>query len=144
MAELRVLVVDDCKDAADTLVILLGLWGYECQAAYDGPMALRAMAAVRADVVLLDIGMKEMDGYEVARRIKDLPGMTSTVLIAITGWSQEKDRRCGENAGFDYYLIKPVAPDHLQTLLSFLKEQWDTPPDRQTARQERRVYHGSA
>jgi CheY-like chemotaxis protein len=144
MVELRVLVVDDCKDAADTLVILLGLWGYETQVAYDGPTALQIMAAVRADVVLLDIGMKGMDGYDVARRIKGLPGTTNTVLIAVTGWNRNKERHNSEEAGFDYYLIKPVAPDHLQTLLSSLKEQWDTPPDRQTVRQERNIYHGSA
>jgi CheY-like chemotaxis protein len=145
MAELRVLVVDDCQDAADTLEILLGLWGYETRVAYDGPTALEALVSFRADVVLLDISMAGMDGYEVARRIRRLPGaLAATVLIAVTGWSQEKDFRTGEVAGFDYFFVKPLPPEHLQSLLSSLEEQRSTPPDRQTVRQEWRIYHGSA
>src|SRR5437870_4862557 len=98
----RVLVVDDNVDAADSLAVLLRLQGQEVHAAYDGPTALEVARNCRPDVVLLDVGMPEMDGYEVARRLRQQPGMEHALLIAMTGWGQEEDRRRSREAGFHH------------------------------------------
>ncbi|HEV3118603.1 MAG TPA: ATP-binding protein, partial [Gemmataceae bacterium] len=114
----RVLVVDDNVDAADSLTVLLRLQGQEVHAAYDGPTALEVARNCRPDVVLLDVGMPEMDGYEVARRLRQQPGMEHALLVAMTGWGQEEDRRRSREAGFDHHLVKPVEPETLHTLLA--------------------------
>jgi signal transduction histidine kinase/ActR/RegA family two-component response regulator len=113
----RVLVVDDNRDAADSLRVLLELLGAQVRVAYDGPAALEAVSADEPEVVLLDIGMPGMNGYEVARHIRQRPEWQDVTLIALTGWGQEKDRRDSEAAGFDHHLIKPVDIDALQSLL---------------------------
>jgi signal transduction histidine kinase/ActR/RegA family two-component response regulator len=113
----RVLVVDDNRDAADSLRVLLELLGAEVRVAYDGLAAIEAVSADQPEVVLLDIGMPGMDGYEVARHIRQRPAWQDVTLIALTGWGQEKDRRNSEAAGFDHHLIKPVDIDALQSLL---------------------------
>ena len=89
---------------------------------YDGPAALDAFAAYQPEVVLLDIGMPGMDGFEVARRIRQRPESQDVTLIALTGWGQEKDRRNSEAAGFDHHLVKPVDIDALQGLLAGVHE----------------------
>jgi signal transduction histidine kinase len=113
----RVLLVDDNHDAADTLGALLQMLGAEVQVVYDGPSALDAIAAFRPSVVVLDLGMPGMDGYEVARRVREhhpkLP-----VLIALTGWGQERDRQLTAAAGFEHHLVKPVGLDTLKTVLA--------------------------
>lgn len=119
-ASQRVLVVDDNGDAADTLGALLEILGAEVQVAYDGSAALRAMDAFQPRVVVLDLGMPGMDGYEVARRIRELPASRQPTLIALTGWGQEKDRQLTEAAGFDHHLIKPVDIRALQAVLASL------------------------
>ncbi len=119
-APARVLVVDDSRDAADSLRVLLELLGAQVQVAYDGPAALDACRGYRPEVVLLDIGMAGMDGYEVARRIRQGAGSKDMTLIALTGWGQEKDRRSSKAAGFDHHLVKPVDIDALQGLLRAL------------------------
>jgi PAS domain S-box-containing protein len=115
---LRVLVVDDHRDAAESLVILLRLWGHEVQSAHDGPTALAMAAAYRPDAVLLDIGLPGMNGYEVAERLQELPGWGNVMLVALTGYGQEEDRRRSRAAGFDRHLIKPVDPASLRRLLA--------------------------
>jgi len=117
-AKLRILVVDDNVDAADTLGILLQAMGHELRLAYDGPGALRAAADFRPDVVLLDIGMPGMDGYEVARRLRALPGLEKVMLVALTGYGQEEDRQRSEQFGFNTHLLKPVDLDELQSVLT--------------------------
>jgi signal transduction histidine kinase len=114
---LRVLVVDDNRDAAETLGMVLELIGLERRLVHSGPEALDALADARADVVLLDIGMPGMDGYEVARRIRGSEALRDLPLIALTGWGQLDDLRRTREAGFDHHLTKPVDLDQLTALL---------------------------
>jgi PAS domain S-box-containing protein len=113
----RVLVVDDNQDAADSLGALLRLFGAQVQVVHDGPAALEALAQTGAETVFLDIGMPGMDGYEVARRIRSGVAGADVLLIAVTGWSQEEDRRRVREAGFDAHLTKPVGVDDLSRVL---------------------------
>lgn len=116
----RLLVVDDNRDAADSMSMLLEMWGYEVAAAYDGPSALETAQQWRPEAVFLDIGLPGMDGYEVAERLRELPQVNHLVLIAITGYGQEDDRRRSQRAGIDHHLVKPVAPDALRSLIDSL------------------------
>jgi PAS domain S-box-containing protein len=118
--KLRILVVDDNKDAAETLAILLELWGHEAQRAHDGAKALELGASYRPDVIFLDIGLPGMDGFEVASRLREQPQTAGAVLIALTGYGQEEDRQRSRRAGFDHHLVKPVSPESLQGLLAGL------------------------
>ena len=103
----RVLIVDDCRDAADSLALLVKLWGYAPAVAYDGPSALALTSAGPPAAVLLDIAMPHMDGYEVARRLRKLAGAEAAFLIALTGVEREDGiRRCYE-AGIDLHFVKP-------------------------------------
>jgi signal transduction histidine kinase/CheY-like chemotaxis protein len=119
----RALLVDDNADAADTLALLLRLWGHEVTVAHDGPAALRAAEAQRPEVCLLDIGLPGMDGYELARRLRARPGLARAVLVALTGWGQEEDRRRAREAGFDHHLVKPVELSALRELLAQVERQ---------------------
>jgi two-component system, chemotaxis family, CheB/CheR fusion protein len=114
----RVLAVDDNVDAANTMAMLLGIAGHEVRTAYDGSAALAAAQAYGPEIVLLDIGLPGMDGYEVARRLRAIPELERCVLVALTGYGQEEDRRRSSAAGFDYHLVKPVDPQSLTELLS--------------------------
>ncbi len=120
LARCRVLVVDDNLDAADSLGLMLQLGGQQVRVAYDGPTALLVAQAFGPQVVFLDIGMPGMDGYEVAGRLRRLPKGEATLLVALTGWGQDTDRRRSAEAGFDHHLVKPVEPAALQTLLASL------------------------
>jgi signal transduction histidine kinase/ActR/RegA family two-component response regulator len=113
----RVLVVDDNADAAESMGMVLDMLGLPHRVAFDGESALAHAAEFRPDVVLLDIGMPGMDGYEVARRIRQRPENAGMQLIALTGWSQPQDRRRSREAGFDHHLSKPVDIGALQGLL---------------------------
>jgi two-component system, OmpR family, response regulator len=114
---LRVLVVEDYPDTATSTALLLKLFGHEVDVAGDGPTALRAAAAFPPDVVLLDIGLPGMDGYEVARRLRGQPLARRPFFIAVSGYRQPADRRREVEAGIDMHLLKPVDPDHLRLLL---------------------------
>jgi CheY-like chemotaxis protein len=116
----RALVVDDNRAAADILGELLKELGADVRVTYDGQAALDSLPAFRPAVVFVDLGMPDMDGFEVARRIRALPDTGGTVLVAITGWGQEKDRRETQATGFQYHLVKPAKIDVLQTVLSSL------------------------
>jgi PAS domain S-box-containing protein len=113
----RVLVVDDNADAADSLGMLLGLLGAEVQVTHDGRAALQSLERTGAEIVFLDIGMPGMDGYEVARHIRADEANRGLLLVAVTGWSQEEDRRRVREAGFDAHLTKPVGVDDLSRVL---------------------------
>jgi PAS domain S-box-containing protein len=113
----RVLVVDDNRDAAESLGMLLRLLGADVQIAFSGPEALEAISGFKPAVVLLDIGMPGMDGHEVARRVRGQLEFQDITLIALTGWGQEEDQRLSQAAGFDYHLIKPADVNALGTLL---------------------------
>jgi PAS domain S-box-containing protein len=116
----RLLVVDDNVDAADSLAMLLRLQGHEVRVAHDGPTALEMVKGYRPALVFLDIGMPQMDGYEVARRLRRQPGLENVGLAALTGWGQQEDRRRTAEAGFDHHLVKPVEPAALEKLLGGL------------------------
>jgi PAS domain S-box-containing protein len=115
--ERRILVVDDNRDSAESLGMLLAVSGCTVKVAFDGVRALETFASFRPDIVLLDIGMPEMDGYEVARRIRGEPGGHDVRLVALTGWGQEEDKRRARDAGFDEHLTKPVDQAVLTALL---------------------------
>jgi signal transduction histidine kinase len=114
----RILVVDDNRDSADGLALLLELGGDEVRTAYDGLAALEAAAQFRPEAVLMDIGMPGLNGYDAARRIREQPWGGNVVLIALTGWGQEEDRRLSLEAGFDVHLTKPVDHRALAKLLA--------------------------
>lgn len=116
----RVLVVDDNQDAATSLGLLLKLLGAEVKVVHDGPAALAELPSYLPAVVLLDIGMPGMDGYEVARRVRQQPAGRDVLLIALTGWGQEDDRRRTAEAGFDHHLLKPADMASLKTLITSL------------------------
>lgn len=116
----RLLVVDDNEDAAISLAMMLRLEGHDVRVAHDGPTALNEASSFRPSMVFLDLGMPHMDGYEVARRLRQQPGMERVVLTALTGWGQENDRRRTAAAGFDHHLVKPPEPKRLQMLLAGL------------------------
>src|SRR3954467_8038943 len=114
----RILVVDDNVDAADSLGRLLEtILGQEVRVVYDGPAALDVVGSLRPEVVLLDLGMTTMDGFEVAMRLRELPEPAGMVIVAVTGWGQEEDRRRPEERGFDYHLIKPIRVAVIRDLL---------------------------
>ncbi len=118
----RLLIVDDNQDAAISFARLLRLRGHEVEVAHDGPSALAVASASLPDLVFLDIGMPDMDGYEVARRMRQQSGLERVVLVALTGWGQEEDRRRTSAAGFDHHFVKPLDPDVLESLLSGLQK----------------------
>jgi signal transduction histidine kinase/CheY-like chemotaxis protein len=114
----RVLVVDDNVDAAESLAMLLRVGRHDVRTAHDGPTALRVAEAFRPEVMLLDIGLPRMDGYEVARRLRGQAVMKGVLLVALTGYGQEEDRRKSQEAGFDRHMVKPVQYDALMSLLA--------------------------
>ena len=116
----RVLVVDDNRDAATSLELMLRMLGHETRAAFDGSTGLEVAAEFRPDVVFLDIGMAKMNGYEVARRLREQPWGNQIVLIAVTGWGQAEDKRRTAEAGFDHHVVKPADPHVLTSLLASL------------------------
>lgn len=118
---LRVLIVDDNADSADTTRWMLELIGHQASVENSGRAALDAMAGLRPDVVLLDIGMPGMNGYEVCRAMRARPELDDTVLIAQTGWGQENDRKLAFEAGFDHHVTKPVSLDLLIQVLSDIR-----------------------
>ncbi len=114
----RILVVDDNVDSAETLGTILELSGHEVTIAHNGEEALALAGEGRPEVVLLDIGLPKIDGYEVARRLRLDPRNEGMLLVAVTGYGKEEDRHRGQEAGFHHHLVKPVDPGALQALLA--------------------------
>jgi PAS domain S-box-containing protein len=116
----RILVVDDNQDAADMLVLTLQMLGHHVDAVYSGAEALTAVVEPKPDFVILDIGMPDLDGYEIARRIRRIPKLDDVWLIAVTGYGNDSDRQRTAAAGFDEHLVKPVVPEVLAGVLERL------------------------
>ena len=117
-AKRRILVVDDNHDSADSLAALLSLGGHETHTANDGEHAISEAAKLRPDVILLDIGLPRLDGYDTCRRIREQPWGREMVIVALTGWGEDEDRRMSTQAGFDGHLVKPVDHDALNALMA--------------------------
>lgn len=114
---LRVLVVDDNRDSADMMALLIATWGHDTEVAHEGPAALQMARELEPDLILLDVGLPGLNGLDVARQLKADPTLASTVIAAMTGYGGEDDRRRSREAGFDRHLVKPVMPEVLRALL---------------------------
>ena len=117
VAPRRILVADDNEDSASSMALLLEILGNEVRTAFDGLDAVEVATAFRPDVILMDIGMPRLDGYDACRRIREQPWGQDVVLIALTGWGQDEDVRKSRDAGFNHHLVKPVEPATLEKLL---------------------------
>lgn len=120
---LRILIVDDSQDSAMTLGWLVEMLGAEYRLAHSGDQALKTAAEYAPNLVLLDIGLPGMSGYDVCKKMRDMPALADTVFAAQTGWGEEQHRRASKEAGFDHHLVKPVSMDSLQDLLASIKAQ---------------------
>jgi CheY-like chemotaxis protein len=116
----RILVVDDNHDSALSLAMMLSIMGHETRTAHDGESAVSTAESFLPDVVLLDIGLPLLNGYEVAQRIREQPWGASMFLIAVTGWGQEEDRQRSSEVGLNVHMVKPVEPAALEKLLAEL------------------------
>ena len=119
---MRILVVDDNFDVARSLSLLLGSWGCEVRTAHDGLRAIETAKAYPPDVVLLDLKMPRMDGFEVAAHLRHEEWAHDLKLVALTGCSQIEDQAHAIQAGFDHFMVKPVEPKSLKDLLETLKK----------------------
>lgn len=117
IASLKILVVDDNRDSADSLGMLLDLMGFTIAIAYDGETAITTAMGFEPDYVLLDIGLPGISGHEVARAFRADPVLKTAKLIAVTGWGQDHDKEATKEAGFDFHLVKPIDVDDLTKLL---------------------------
>ena len=131
--ERRILVVDDNYDSADSMAMFLRIMGHEVRTAHDGLAALEVAEEFQPQVIFLDVGLPGLNGYKVAQRIRERRG-ADVVLIALTGWGQEEDRRRSKEAGLDYHLTKPIEFDHLTRLLAELNLQ--EPPQGWTSQRD--------
>lgn len=118
----RILIVDDNRDSADSLATLMRIMGNDTRTAYDGLEGVTVAGEFRPAVILLDIGLPKLNGYEACRRIRGEPWGKSVILIAVTGWGQEEDRRRSRGAGFDHHIVKPVDSHELMKLLAGLQQ----------------------
>ena len=121
-------MVDDNQDAAKTLGMLLKMLGHDVSTANDGPAALAAIESHRPSLVLLDLGMPGMSGFEVAKRMREQPQFADIAVVALTGWGQEEDRRRTREAGFDDHLIKPADLAALSALLERMESRQEELP----------------
>jgi len=114
----RVLIADDNRDAAELMQALLEHRGHDVRVTFDGASALRASEAFRPEFVFLDIGLPDMNGFEVARRMRQLPGCATIPIVAVSGYAREEDRARAMRSGFSGHLAKPVSPESITTILS--------------------------
>lgn len=117
----KILVVDDNHDSALSMSMMLSIMGHETRTAHDGETAVATAEAFLPDVVLLDIGLPKLNGYEVAQRIREKAWGESMYLIAVTGWGQEEDRQRSSEVGLNLHMVKPVEPAALEKLLAELR-----------------------
>lgn len=123
----RVLVVDDGKSTADILAMFFEMEGREVRVAYDGAQAVEHAKSFEPDLILMDLGMPRMDGFEAARQIRALPGGSGITIVALSGWGLDKDKQQSKEAGFDHHLVKPVSPTDLRELLHRLESRQASP-----------------
>jgi len=116
----RILVVDDNADSALSMAMMLSMMGHETRTAYDGEAAVRIAEDFRPHVVLLDIGLPKLNGYEVAQHIRQQDWGGAMFLVAVTGWGQDEDRRRAQDAGMNLHMVKPVEPAALDRVLATL------------------------
>jgi len=126
----RILVVDDNHDSALSLAMMLSIMGHETRTAHDGESAVATAESFLPEVVLLDIGLPKLNGYEVAQRIREQSWGASMFLIAVTGWGQEEDRQRSSEVGLNVHMVKPVEPAALEKLLAELPQN-ATPQEQQ-------------
>ena len=119
---LRVLVVDDNVDAAESLALLLKANGHEVQAVYDGLTALEAARSYRPNLILLDIGLPGMNGFDVAKKVREEVELGKVVLVAMTGYGQESDKQRSQQAGFDHHLVKPADFSAVKQILASISQ----------------------
>jgi DNA-binding response OmpR family regulator len=117
-AGLRILVIEDDADCAESTALLLRLWGHQVEVVRDGAAALQAAQACLPDVLLLDLGLPEMIGYDVARRLREQPEPKRPFVIALTGFGRQENRRRSAESGIDLHMLKPVDPGRLKMLLA--------------------------
>ncbi len=117
-ALLRILVVDDNEDTAQGLAFLFQAWGHEARVVHDGLAAIEAAREYQPEVVVLDIGLPRMDGFEVAPRLRLLPGLSRTLIVATSGYGRDKDRRRAREVGIDCYLVKPFDVWRLEEIIA--------------------------
>jgi CheY-like chemotaxis protein len=110
-------LADPCRDTVESLAWLLGLWGYDVLTAATGPAALESALASRPDAVLMEIGLPDLDGWQVARRLRDGCGESAPLLVAVTVYGSERDRTRSREAGFDCHLVKPACPEVMREWL---------------------------
>jgi CheY-like chemotaxis protein len=115
--KLRIAVVDDNRDFTDSTATLLELWGYDVAVAYDGQEAIELCSTFHPDLMLVDIMMPRMDGNELAKTIRKQEGCKNTILVAVTGYGDESHRQLSFQAGFDFYLLKPLKLEQFEELL---------------------------
>lgn len=120
MARFKILVVDDNHDSALSMAMMLSIMGHETRTAHDGEAAVSTAETFRPQVVLLDIGLPKLNGYEVAQRIRQQEWGNSMYLIAVTGWGQDEDRHRSEEVGLDLHMVKPVEAAALERVLAGL------------------------
>ncbi|HEX4072495.1 MAG TPA: response regulator, partial [Planctomycetaceae bacterium] len=116
----RILVVDDNQDAANSLAMLLRMKGHDVRTAYDGLEAIDAAVSHKPEIVLLDVGLPRLNGFDVARRLRESEDLRQVMLVALTGWGHEEDRRRSKEAGFDHHMVKPADPAALDRVLESL------------------------
>jgi CheY-like chemotaxis protein len=116
----KILVADDDQDSAESLAMLFQLMGHDVRSAQSGLAAIDVAAEFRPELIVLDIGMPGLDGYEVCRRIRQHPWGQAIVIAALTGWTRDEDRDRSEQAGFNHFLVKPVDPKALEDLIAGL------------------------
>ena len=121
--QLHILIIEDNRDSAESMRLLLDLLGHEVRVAHSGPGGLAAAKEWRPDVVLCDIGLPSMDGYETARQLRKLPGMDKILLVAISGYGQETDVQRSKEAGIDDHFLKPIELSKLEDVLARAKKR---------------------
>jgi two-component system CheB/CheR fusion protein len=123
----RVLIVDDNRDSTETLATLIRIWDHEVETAHDGSSALAIAQRFQPDVVFLDLELPGLNGFEVAKRLRQLPDLESILLVALSGYSHDEDRYLAVEAGFDHYLVKPVVPEILRGFMIAGKQRAKEP-----------------
>lgn len=117
---MKVLVVDDSSDSADMLAFIVRMAGHETEVAYDAHAALETARAWQPDLVFLDIGLPEIDGYELARRLRALPNLSTVHLVATTGYGADDDKQRGRDAGLNDHLVKPIETEQVERVIARL------------------------